>query len=240
MIFREAGDLVLIDSGLPCDTFNFVCRARLDRHAAGERSREAVEYFAKARRPFSWWVGPRGPSREPRRRSGQGRPRARRDGAGDDDGSRRAPAPRFRAGGPSHRPGRLEVRPRRFRPSQRGQLDPAGSSGASVLRARGRSPARSRLPALALRGLRRRHRGGDLGADRGRWSRRSLQHRHAREPPQTGLRERPDAPASPRRAEGGHEKAVLQAAADGVGIYERVGFRKFGNITEYKPRLEDA
>ena len=29
--------------------------------------------------------------------------------------------------------------------------------------------------------------------------------------------------------------AVLQAAPAGVSIYERVGFRAFGTITEYKP-----
>ncbi|MEO8449604.1 MAG: GNAT family N-acetyltransferase [Gemmatimonadota bacterium] len=51
-------DLVLIDSGLPCDTFNFVCRARLDRSDAPERVREAVAYFRERRLPFSWWVGP--------------------------------------------------------------------------------------------------------------------------------------------------------------------------------------
>jgi ribosomal protein S18 acetylase RimI-like enzyme len=33
----------------------------------------------------------------------------------------------------------------------------------------------------------------------------------------------------------GARAAVLQAAADGVGIYQRVGFRSFGTITEYKP-----
>jgi GNAT superfamily N-acetyltransferase len=53
-----AGDLVLSDSGIPCDTFNFVCRARL-----GEDPRPAiarvVSYFGSVRRPFSWWVGPR-------------------------------------------------------------------------------------------------------------------------------------------------------------------------------------
>jgi ribosomal protein S18 acetylase RimI-like enzyme len=49
--------LVVGDSGLPCDTFNLVCRARLDQPA-----RHAVEgvlaYFARVGRPFSWWHGP--------------------------------------------------------------------------------------------------------------------------------------------------------------------------------------
>ena len=33
----------------------------------------------------------------------------------------------------------------------------------------------------------------------------------------------------------GHTVAVLQAATQGVRIYERIGFQAFGGITEYKP-----
>jgi ribosomal protein S18 acetylase RimI-like enzyme len=33
----------------------------------------------------------------------------------------------------------------------------------------------------------------------------------------------------------GVHTGVLQAAADGVGIYTRIGFQRFGDITEYKP-----
>jgi ribosomal protein S18 acetylase RimI-like enzyme len=51
-------DLVLADSGLACDTFNFVCRARLARSAAARRVAEAVGHFRTAGRPFSWWLGP--------------------------------------------------------------------------------------------------------------------------------------------------------------------------------------
>ncbi len=54
----EEGGLVLVDSGLPCDTFNFVCGARLERAVAPWRAAEAVVYFRDAGRPFSWWVGP--------------------------------------------------------------------------------------------------------------------------------------------------------------------------------------
>src|SRR5262249_44670224 len=35
----------------------------------------------------------------------------------------------------------------------------------------------------------------------------------------------------------GYRTAVLQAAAEGVRLYERIGFRRFGDITEYKPRF---
>ncbi|MGZ8411592.1 MAG: hypothetical protein ACXWZS_05250 [Gemmatirosa sp.] len=50
--------LVLADSGLACDTFNFVCRARLDGADAAARVRAAIAHFRDAGRPFSWWVGP--------------------------------------------------------------------------------------------------------------------------------------------------------------------------------------
>src|SRR5262245_18927255 len=58
MSTRVRPELVLADSGLPCDTFNFVCRARLDAAGARAAALDAVSYFADVRRPFSWWVGP--------------------------------------------------------------------------------------------------------------------------------------------------------------------------------------
>ncbi len=51
-------ELVLADSGLACDTFNFICRARLDGTTVREAALDAVSYFARVQRPFSWWVGP--------------------------------------------------------------------------------------------------------------------------------------------------------------------------------------
>ncbi|WP_438027778.1 GNAT family N-acetyltransferase [Sorangium sp. So ce233] len=56
-VLRDGG-LVLVDSGLPCDTFNFVLRARLDAGVAQARVAQAVDHFRRAGRPFSWWVGP--------------------------------------------------------------------------------------------------------------------------------------------------------------------------------------
>jgi hypothetical protein len=49
MIAEEDPDLVLVDSGLPSDTFNAVCRARLGGHtgvAARRRIEAAVGYRA--------------------------------------------------------------------------------------------------------------------------------------------------------------------------------------------------
>jgi len=53
-----APDLVVVDSGLPQDTFNVVCRARLAPRAAAARAQAIVAAFAAAGRPFSWWVTP--------------------------------------------------------------------------------------------------------------------------------------------------------------------------------------
>lgn len=55
---RDDGRLAVVDSGLPCDTFNFICRARLDGADASGRIREALDHFATSGRPFSWWHGP--------------------------------------------------------------------------------------------------------------------------------------------------------------------------------------
>jgi GNAT superfamily N-acetyltransferase len=50
--------LVTIDSGLPCDTFNIVCGARLDEASARDRVRQVVTALRATGRPFTWWVGP--------------------------------------------------------------------------------------------------------------------------------------------------------------------------------------
>jgi ribosomal protein S18 acetylase RimI-like enzyme len=58
MASRVAPHLVIADSGLRCDTFNFICRARLDTRSASDVAAAAVAYFEERGRPFSWWVGP--------------------------------------------------------------------------------------------------------------------------------------------------------------------------------------
>ena len=58
MTVDDREDLLLIDSGLPTDTFNKIARARLTEADANRRIAEAVGHFRTAQRPFSWWVGP--------------------------------------------------------------------------------------------------------------------------------------------------------------------------------------
>jgi ribosomal protein S18 acetylase RimI-like enzyme len=55
---EDSASYVLVDSGLATDTFNLVCRARLDAEDGAERARRAVAFFEDFGRPFSWWVGP--------------------------------------------------------------------------------------------------------------------------------------------------------------------------------------
>jgi GNAT superfamily N-acetyltransferase len=51
-------DLLLVDSGVPSDTFNAVCHAYLDGADADGRIAGAIQHFRTRRLPFSWWVGP--------------------------------------------------------------------------------------------------------------------------------------------------------------------------------------
>src|SRR6185436_11413836 len=53
-----APDLTYIDSGLPCDTFNVVCRARMTSGSARGRIAEVLAFFARTENPFSWWLTP--------------------------------------------------------------------------------------------------------------------------------------------------------------------------------------
>ncbi len=53
-----APDLVLVDSGLLCDTFNLVCQARLKPGTTLDRIQKVVAYFADIGRPFAWWLSP--------------------------------------------------------------------------------------------------------------------------------------------------------------------------------------
>jgi hypothetical protein len=58
MSVHATPDLVLVDSGLPCDTFNIVCHARLDPATAADRIQAVIARFAAVARPFTWWLNP--------------------------------------------------------------------------------------------------------------------------------------------------------------------------------------
>lgn len=55
---RDESGLLLVDSGLPTDTFNVVCRTRLRPDEADARIASAIAHFREKPSPFAWWVGP--------------------------------------------------------------------------------------------------------------------------------------------------------------------------------------
>jgi GNAT superfamily N-acetyltransferase len=58
MSVQTDDQLVVVDAGLPTDTFNTVCRARLAPEQLAARIAQVVAHFRQVERPFSWWVGP--------------------------------------------------------------------------------------------------------------------------------------------------------------------------------------
>jgi ribosomal protein S18 acetylase RimI-like enzyme len=231
----EQGDLMLIDSGLPCDTFNFVCRARLSANEAPDRARAAVDYFRHAERPFSWWVGPAD----------------RPSGLGDvllAAGLLRAETELAMAADLD------ELRPSEFAPTG-WQIRRVGSE--SELRTFAELSAANWTPPdpqvlrfyeLATAALLTHHCPLQLYVGylegvpvaTGEWTAGGGV---------AGLYNISTVAAYRRRGCGsaltqqllleararGYRTAVLQAAPAGVSIYERLGFRAFGDITEYKP-----
>jgi ribosomal protein S18 acetylase RimI-like enzyme len=58
MRVSDTPELLLVDSGLASDTFNIVCRTRLEPSTVDRRIEETVASFGAERTPFAWWVGP--------------------------------------------------------------------------------------------------------------------------------------------------------------------------------------
>jgi hypothetical protein len=54
----DTDDVLFTDCGLPCDTFNQVCRARFSEDAALTRIADTIAYYNSVERPFSWWLCP--------------------------------------------------------------------------------------------------------------------------------------------------------------------------------------
>jgi GNAT superfamily N-acetyltransferase len=231
----EDPGLTLIDSGVPCDTFNVVCRARLRPEDAPGRARAAIEHFTTVGRPFSWWVGPADRPAELGDRLldlGLARTETELAMAADLAGLRTGDGP---PGALRIRRVRTEAELRAFARLLAGAVDPPDDE---VLR----------FYELATAPL--------LGAHPPQWLYLGLLGDDAVAAGQltvgggvVGLYNVFTSPAHRGRGFGtaltlrplidaraaGHRTAVLQATAEGAGIYERAGFRAFGRITEYKP-----
>jgi ribosomal protein S18 acetylase RimI-like enzyme len=232
---RAGRDLVVADSGIACDTYNFICRARLDADQAPSRAREAIAYFDRVRRPFSWWVGPADrPEHLGSILEAAGLERAETELAMGVDLSGVRPADPVEA---------LEIR-RVATPVELADFARLSAANwsppdAHVIRfyegragvlLSGESPQwlyvgylRGEPVATSEVTLG----GGVAGlfniSTAARWRRRGIG---------TAMTRRPLLDAR----DAGYGVAVLQAAPDGVSLYRQTGFRAFGDITEFKPR----
>ena len=235
MHVRADAELVLADSGLPCDTFNVVCRARFHAQRAQVRIPDAVEYFRRARRPFSWWVGPADRPDELGAvlvDCGLARADTELAMAADLGGLRGSEPP----------PRELEIRRVRTADDLR-DFARVSAANWSPPDAHVRRFYESAAPLLLAPGAPQWLYVGYLvgepvatseltvgGGVAGLYNISTLEP-HRRRGFGTALTLQPlrDALAH------GYRTCVLHAAADGVRLYQRVGFQRFGEITEYKP-----
>ena len=230
----EDDELVVSDSGLPCDTFNFICRARLSAAEAQARAADAIGHFRRAGRPFSWWVGPADtPDDLDRVLVGLGLTAAEGELAMAMDLAGLPPAEAL----PGLQIARVRTRAElstfatlsagnwtppdrdvvRFYELGAGALLSDGCPLALYLGWQDGEPVAT-AEATVAGGVAGLYNIATLPAFRRRGIGRAMT-----------LRPLADARAA------GCATAVLQAAPDGVSIYERAGFRAFGTITEYKP-----
>jgi ribosomal protein S18 acetylase RimI-like enzyme len=240
MRVREGDGVLLVDSGLPCDTFNAACGARLDADGADAIIGDAIAWFADADRPFAWWVGP---GDEPRdlgaRLQHAGLAAAATELAMRADlGTARLDVPV-----PIHfdiRRVTTAAELAHFAAINAANWTPPDplvlafyARAADVLLAPasplrfyvgyldGEPVAASELTvAGSVAGL---YNISTLAAVRGRGFGTAITAAPLRDAVAEGI-----------------STAILQAAPAGVSIYRRIGFTPFGDITEYKPALPDA
>jgi ribosomal protein S18 acetylase RimI-like enzyme len=235
---RIAPDLVLVDSGLACDTFNVACRARLSRESAAARVADLVGFFRETGHPYSCWLTPGStPAELPTILEDAGLARAESELAMAASLSELSPPPPPPAG--------LEI----ARVATTDDLE----AYAGILAENGSPPDRDvrrfyhlaapRLlaPASPQRLYLARREGEPVataevtvaGGVAGVYN-ISTRSAHRRVGIGTAITYAPLLDA----AREGIATAVLQAAPDGVGVYRRLGFAAYGEVTEFKPAPE--
>ena len=228
--------LVRTECGMDCDTFNAVCRARLSPGSADRRIGDAVAWFGT--RPFSWWVGPGDTPSDLGRRlvnAGLSASETERAMAVSLPGLRTAAAPS----------GNFEIRRARtaselsdFALVNAANWSPPDQNvvrfyerAAAILLGEG-SPIRLYVgyaEGVAVASAELTVAGGVAGL----YGISTLE-AHRRRGYGTAMTLRPLLDARDE----GIETAILQASAAGAPVYERIGFREFGGITEYKPETK--
>jgi GNAT superfamily N-acetyltransferase len=239
MRVRDADGLVLIDSGLACDTFNIVCAARLALPSAPARIAATVAHFQDVGRPFTWWVGPADqPAALPEFLTAAGLALAGGETAmAVDLAALPASSPPVglrvvRASQPHHLADFAHVVAANWRPPDLAVYRFFQVAGDLLLAAD--SPSRFYIGYLndqPVAASELTDGGGVVGlytiCTLAAYRRRGFA---------TALTLGPLLTA---RAEGQHT-AVLQASAAGAAVYARLGFRPFGQIVEFKPASATA
>lgn len=228
-------ELVLVDSGLPCDTFNLACRSRIGPSDPAQRVRAALDFFRASGHPFSWWLGPGyAPADLPRHLADAGLVPAESELAMAMDLGPPVPDPVAPPG--------LEVRRVRtpaeleawaainaanwtppdpwvmvfYRQAAEWLLGPDSPQWLYLGLLDGLPIAASELTVGGgVAGL---YNVSTLAAHRRRGIGSAMTRRPLQDARQHGIRH-----------------AILQASADGAGVYRRVGFFPFGEVIEYKP-----
>ena len=226
-------ELTLAHCGLPCDTFNAVCRARLPEEGLDGRVRSALAFFGEL--PFSWWHGPSDePADLPRALAAAGLEAAESELA--------MACPLERVEGLPELGGSFEIR----RVATADELlvfaellaslwDPPD---ADVIRFYRRGTPVLLTPASPIR-LYLGYAEGEAvataeatlsGGAVGLYSISTLPSHRGRGYGSAMTTQ----PLLEARAEG-YRHGILQAAPGAVGIYRRIGFEDLGEITEFKP-----
>jgi ribosomal protein S18 acetylase RimI-like enzyme len=235
MACRITPGLVLADSGLGCDTFNFICRARLASRDARSTAADAIAHFARAGRPFSWWVGPAD------RPAGLG---AILEALGLERAETELAMARPLGSLPEALPGAEDLEIRRV--GTKDELDAYARLSAGnwtppdpdVLTFYARAAAALLDPASPQRLYLGYLDGEPVATAEATLSDRTVALFNIMTLPNfrgRGIGGRMTWQPLRDAREAGADLGVLQAAEAGVGLYRRLGFERFGGITEYKP-----
>jgi ribosomal protein S18 acetylase RimI-like enzyme len=230
----EDAELVVTDSGLGCDSFNIVCRARLKEGNAKRRVTQTMDYFGSRGRAFSWWFGPADrPADLDRHLTAAGLAHVESETMMSLD------LTRLRE--PDLRPGGLQIT-RVGTPEEMADFATAISDGtapdpdvqrfyelATKRVLSGESPQRFYVGYLDGRPVATAEvtLAGEVAGIYGVVTLEEFRRRGFG----SALTAQPLIDA---RAQG-YRTGVLQASADGLGVYQRLGFEEFGIVREFKP-----
>jgi ribosomal protein S18 acetylase RimI-like enzyme len=225
--------VVVASSGLPCDTFNVACHARLGDDASARRTvRGVIDFFFRDALPFSWWLSPADlPSSLGELLECEGLSREESEVAMALDLTKLeaqmdTPLRIVRATDGEHLRDFARVVAANWTPPDQHVLEfyarvaPAALDPASPIRLFIGYAGREAVATSELT-LTERTAGiygvATLQAHRGR-----------------GYGTAMTLASLLEAREAGREIAVLQASADGLGVYRRLGFRPYGAVVEYK------